>query len=284
MHTPSQLIAAIQRTPAEQYNAAELYTLATQLSHTLQQEMLAATAFKIPATVAVWMPANVAPAGSQNMGNGHADTQAKGENTSIHGTDEATPITDDEARRTEMNPASETDPETYEEKTGKEAEPKPEETLPITPLTEQNIETSEQPEPNASEGSTASEPIPVYEDGGNEEGSVAQVEKAEETPAEPASINDRLKTDTVELSQKLNNEPIKDLKKAINVNDRYRFINELFNGDETMFERSIRKIQNSNAFPEAEYFIERELKIKMGWNQSNELVRHFDALVRRRFM
>ena len=44
----------------------------------------------------------------------------------------------------------------------------------------------------------------------------------------PESLNDRLKEKKIELSDKLTDAPIKDLKKAIGVNDRFLFINELF--------------------------------------------------------
>lgn len=79
------------------------------------------------------------------------------------------------------------------------------------------------------------------------------------------------------------NSPIKDLKKAISPRNRFLFINELFRGDEVMFERSIKTIQGFSIFPEARFWIERELKIKLGWQEGNSLVQSFDHLVRRRF-
>jgi hypothetical protein len=97
------------------------------------------------------------------------------------------------------------------------------------------------------------------------------------------SVNDRLKEAKTELSEKLNEVSIKDLKKAIGVNDRFLFINELFRGDEAMYERSIKTINSFSIFPEAEYWIRRELKVKLGWSDSNETVKQFDQLVKRRF-
>ena len=99
----------------------------------------------------------------------------------------------------------------------------------------------------------------------------------------PESLNDRLKQVKIELSQSLENAPIKDLKKAIGINDRYLFINELFRGDVAMYERSIKTIQNFSIYPEAEFWIRRELKIKIGWVDSDPVVKQFDALVKRRF-
>lgn len=100
---------------------------------------------------------------------------------------------------------------------------------------------------------------------------------------ENKSVNDTLKEVTTELSAKLSDSPVKDLKKAIGVNDRFLFINELFRGDEAMYERSIKTINSFTIWPEAEYWIRRELKTKLGWKDSNETVQQFDQLIRRRF-
>lgn len=99
----------------------------------------------------------------------------------------------------------------------------------------------------------------------------------------PESLNDRLKESKIELSQSLTSAPIKDLKKAIGVNDRFLFINELFRGDEAMYERSIKTIQNFSIYAEAEFWIRRELKVKIGWLDSEPVVQQFDQLIRRRF-
>ena len=99
-----------------------------------------------------------------------------------------------------------------------------------------------------------------------------------------ASLNDKLKQAKIELSDALQDIPVKDLKKAIGVNDRFLFIKELFRGDEVMYERSIKTINSFSIFPEAEYWIKRELKLKLGWNDSNIVVKQFDQLVKRRFL
>lgn len=97
------------------------------------------------------------------------------------------------------------------------------------------------------------------------------------------SLNERLKVEKIELGNVLQESPIRDLKKAIGINDRYLFINELFRGDETMYERSLKTINGFNILPEAQYWIQRELKVKLGWNEQSEAVFHFDQLVKRRF-
>jgi hypothetical protein len=112
----------------------------------------------------------------------------------------------------------------------------------------------------------------------------AEIKKSSELAFEyPESLNDRLKESKIELSQSLTSAPIKDLKKAIGVNDRFLFINELFRGDEAMYERSIKTIQNFSIYAEAEFWIRRELKVKIGWLDADPVVKEFDQLVKRRF-
>ena len=122
-------------------------------------------------------------------------------------------------------------------------------------------------------------PPPVY----LSEITIVKKEVNEWVSQENTSINDKLKETTTEWSVKLSGAPVKDLKKAIGVNDRFLYINELFRGDEPMYERSIKTINNFTIWPEAEYWIKRELKTKLGWLDSNQTVKQFDQLVKRRF-
>ena len=100
---------------------------------------------------------------------------------------------------------------------------------------------------------------------------------------EEETINDRLKEDHAEINLNIKQEPVKDIKRAFNINEKYVFINELFRGDDAMFERSLKTINAFEIYPEAQYWIQRELKVKLGWNESSSTVQHFDMLVKRRF-
>lgn len=97
------------------------------------------------------------------------------------------------------------------------------------------------------------------------------------------SLNDKLKQPKKEVAHALKEVPIKDLRKAIGVNDKFTLINELFRGDEAMYERSIKTINSFHILAEAEYWMNRELKVKLGWDDNKEIVQHFYQLVRRRF-
>lgn len=98
------------------------------------------------------------------------------------------------------------------------------------------------------------------------------------------SLNEKLNEQKTELVEKLKDEPLRDIKKAIGLNDRYIFIMELFRGDEPMYERSLKTINHFTIYPEAEFWIQRELKLKLGWKEDHPAVKQFDQLVRRRFL
>ncbi len=97
------------------------------------------------------------------------------------------------------------------------------------------------------------------------------------------SLNEKLKADTKELASSLKHSPVQDLKRAIGINDRYLFISELFRGDEAVYERSIKTINNFGVLSEAEYWMERELKVKLGWDNNKNITQHFYDVVKRRF-
>ena len=121
----------------------------------------------------------------------------------------------------------------------------------------------------------------------NEIPTLAHQNRAEENTAHTGSnnsVNDKLFIYQKDRAQSLQEMPIVDLKKAIGVNDRFRYISELFRDDEVMFDRSIKTINGFNVLQEAELWIQRELKLKLSWNDENPLVKQFEQLVRRRFM
>lgn len=122
---------------------------------------------------------------------------------------------------------------------------------------------------------------PNYTDPPKQNGSK---EVNEAITGEGRSINDQLKEEKTEVGHKLSESTsVKDLKKAIGINDRFVFINELFRGDEVMYERSIKTINNFSIYAEAQYWMERELKTKLGWDRDRLTVKEFYALVKRRF-
>lgn len=81
----------------------------------------------------------------------------------------------------------------------------------------------------------------------------------------------------------VNTEKINDLRKAFTINEKYQMIQSLFRGDEDMFERTLRTINNFETVSESKYWIQRELVFKLGWNDDHELVQLFYAAVAKKF-
>ena len=101
---------------------------------------------------------------------------------------------------------------------------------------------------------------------------------------EENDINNSLKEHKVEVAHLHENTQIKDLKRAISINEKYLFINELFRGDEELYDKCIKHIQLFSVHSEAAYWIQKELKTKLEWRADDEVVELFDQLVKRRFL
>jgi N-methylhydantoinase A/oxoprolinase/acetone carboxylase beta subunit len=91
------------------------------------------------------------------------------------------------------------------------------------------------------------------------------------------------KIEIKEVKDHLVMEPIKDLRSAIGINDKFQFIQELFGGDEKSFEVGIKTINAFKIFPEAQFYIKRELREKNNWDEESNVVKQFDQLIKRRF-
>lgn len=99
------------------------------------------------------------------------------------------------------------------------------------------------------------------------------------------SLNDRLQTapEGNDLVSKLQQTPIHDLKKAISINKKFEFINQLFKGDHEAYAKSIHYINGLTNGNEADTFF-RNLKREFSWDEENKLFLELADMVRRRFM
>lgn len=86
-----------------------------------------------------------------------------------------------------------------------------------------------------------------------------------------------------ELQEKLALEPIKDLKAGIGTNDKFQFIASLFGGDEKAFDQAIKTINGFKIYAEAQFWIKSNLREQNKWDDTDDVVKAFDLLVKRRF-
>ncbi len=88
-----------------------------------------------------------------------------------------------------------------------------------------------------------------------------------------------------ELSEKLSELPIADLKKAIALNDRLLLTRELFSGDGQAFEAAITALNSFTQFGEAQQYLLDQAVVRYGWLDKKrvEPAKNFIKLVRRRY-
>ncbi len=94
------------------------------------------------------------------------------------------------------------------------------------------------------------------------------------------------KSQSNELSQKLSSSPLVNIKRAISINDKLLYINELFNKNTAMFDEVLTKLNNLNNLDEAKaYLVEHVIQVN-NWtsNSRKERAQKFIELVRRRYL
>ncbi len=135
------------------------------------------------------------------------------------------------------------------------------------------------------------EPMKVIEPIKVEETTIAAepilMTKPKEVFVEEKPVMEVPKTETIEtkkeVAEKIALQPIKDLRAAIGINDKFQFMEELFNKDEALFESSIKTINAYKNFAEAQFWIKQNLRNKYNWVEESATVMAFDQLVKRRF-
>ena len=90
----------------------------------------------------------------------------------------------------------------------------------------------------------------------------------------------------IDLSDRLANSPIKDLTKAISINDKIFTVNELFGGNMVDFEQTLKTLNGCEGFSNATSLILVDKAKEYGWTEKNRLkkAKKFVKLVRRRYL
>lgn len=84
------------------------------------------------------------------------------------------------------------------------------------------------------------------------------------------------------LAAKMKENPIKDLKAAIGINEKFKLINQLFEGNLQKYNESVSKLNGFSSFEEAEKYISF-LKAEYNWEETNEVYAGLCELVTRRY-
>lgn len=100
---------------------------------------------------------------------------------------------------------------------------------------------------------------------------------------EQQSLHHRIgKTKTERLSDKLQQQPVGDLKRSIGINEKFAFMNELFGGNQQQYNQSIEALNGFSNYGEAVSHL-KNLATEMKWNTASITYHELDELVKRRF-
>jgi hypothetical protein len=100
------------------------------------------------------------------------------------------------------------------------------------------------------------------------------------------SVYDRMsKSNTdVSIAEKLQAKPVEDLQKSIGINERFLFLNELFNGNPQHYSDAISRLNSFTNLQDAKSYLNDNLSAKYGWNKSSIAYLELSKLIERRLI
>ncbi|MBI4932128.1 MAG: hypothetical protein HY841_15325 [Bacteroidetes bacterium] len=114
----------------------------------------------------------------------------------------------------------------------------------------------------------------------------AEPEKIETAPPAPKIETPKVTTAKKKIDEsvveKLQHNKITDLKSVIGINEKFQFINELFDGNMKEYTVAVDQINSFSSNTEAEFYI-ANLKEIYKWKPDNHIADNFKELVERRF-
>ena len=96
------------------------------------------------------------------------------------------------------------------------------------------------------------------------------------------TLGEKMMGEDNSLAAKLQQNPVRDLKSVIGINDKFLFVNELFGGSMEKYTKSIENLNDLKTLNGAMIYL-NELKIELQWNSSNEAYLKLKDLVSRKF-
>jgi hypothetical protein len=112
----------------------------------------------------------------------------------------------------------------------------------------------------------------------------------------PTNINEQFISDTqtindqfeetekiTTIAEKHETSPISELHSSINVNERYMFLNDLFEGDENEYNSAIASIEECESFDESVEYLMQNYSRKFQWNMGSDEVKELLKVIFKRF-
>ena len=103
---------------------------------------------------------------------------------------------------------------------------------------------------------------------------------------EKQTVNQALSSQPLQAAHMANHlevQPIKDLKAAINLNDKMLFVRDLFNGYSLSYSEAIEILNRFAKFDEADAFLKQNYIVKNNWEGKQSTYDKFYAVIKRRF-
>lgn len=98
------------------------------------------------------------------------------------------------------------------------------------------------------------------------------------------SINEKLASEKkASVAEKLQQSKIDDLRTVIGINQKFLFMNDLFEGEKAHYDHTIDKINSLNSKHDVDAYLNNEVTSKFNWDSNNESVKSFKAIVERKF-
>lgn len=109
-------------------------------------------------------------------------------------------------------------------------------------------------------------------------------DKVNQTKEEAKSVNDSFSEQKEEesLAQRLGKKPIADLAGAIGLNQKFLFMNDLFEGENNLYKEAVKALNGFNSYFEADEYL-NVLSSRHNWDSTSKTVKEFIDLVERRY-
>ena len=225
--------------------------------------------------------------------------------------EEVEPVSEPEAVSTEeiSEPVIETSPEVdpvaeVQEEIASEEEPEEEVEENVVESEPEEEITAEAPTPEVEEPSTPDtiDPLPEIPTAPLSPEEIAAIDNSQPEPFDMGdfdreiqdmgiegsgeSLNEKISRFGSEksLADKLQSQPIESLTKAIGLNERFLYTNELFDGDVAAFNRALNELNHLNDLDEARRFVHHQFVSKYSWQSKKPTADSFMDLVERRYL
>lgn len=110
------------------------------------------------------------------------------------------------------------------------------------------------------------------------------IDQINEDESKQLSVNERLAAEKKEsVAEKLQHTKIDDLRTVIGINQKFLFMNDLFEGEKAHYDTTIDKINSLDSKSDVIQYIDNEISSKFNWDNTNESVQAFKALIDRKF-